>query len=33
MVLVKDMELVLENESGVELLEFLAQNALTVTNT
>ena len=28
-----DMELVLENESGVELLEFLAQNALTVANT
>ena len=27
-----DMELVLENESGVELLEFLAQNALTVAN-
>ena len=27
------MELVLENESGVELLELLAQNALTVANT
>ena len=32
-VLVVDMELVLENESGVELLEVLAQNALTVANT
>ena len=29
----EDMELVLENESGVELLELLAQNALTVANT
>ena len=32
-VLVVDMELVLENESGLELLEFLEQNALTVANT
>ena len=28
-----DMEMVLENESGVDLLEFLAQNDLTVANT
>ena len=32
-VIVVDMELVLENESGLELLEFLEQNALTVANT
>ena len=28
-----DMKLVLENESSMELLEVLAQNALTVANT
>ena len=33
LVLVVDVELVLENESSVEMLEFLTQNAFTVANT